>query len=64
MLCNCTDFGIQYSKQAGIKLKDSYGSWPGGSGSNPGNLGEDIRKLSSNLNYEIIKSGGHTLGNS
>ncbi len=41
---NCTDFGLESAKKAGIDLPDTQGSWTGGGGSNPGDLGEDIRK--------------------
>lgn len=42
---NCTDFAIEVGKIAGLPLSDSYGSWPGGAGSNPGQLGQDIRNM-------------------
>jgi hypothetical protein len=44
---NCTDFGIKIADLGGVKLKDTIGSWPGGGGSNPGDLGQDIRNTSS-----------------
>lgn len=48
---NCTDFGINIANQAGMNLPDTYGEWKKfgiklGGGSNPGNLGQDIRTLS------------------
>ncbi len=36
---NCTDFAIEIGNLGGIILPESNGSWPGGSGSNPGTLG-------------------------
>ena len=36
---NCTDFGIKCMEKVNINLTDSFGSWPGGGGSNPGDLG-------------------------
>ena len=52
---NCTDFAIDAASQCGLQLPDTYGSWPFGGGSNPGDLGEDIRAMnSSNVN----KQGG------
>jgi len=40
---NCTDFGIGVAGAAGQTLPDTRGTWLGGGGSNPGNLGQDIR---------------------
>ncbi|WP_452220300.1 hypothetical protein [Lacinutrix salivirga] len=43
---NCTDFGNQVFNLIGISLPDTNGVWPyGGNGSNPGNLGQDIRNM-------------------
>lgn len=61
---NCTDFGIQCMGEANINLTDTYGSWPGGGGSNPGDLGQDIRSMSSNSDYTIDNSGGTAPSNS
>jgi tetratricopeptide (TPR) repeat protein len=36
---NCTDFGLCI---AGIEIKDTHGSWPLGSGNNPGSAGQSI----------------------
>ncbi|MBO0322516.1 hypothetical protein J0X14_09415 [Muricauda sp. CAU 1633] len=41
---NCTDFGITIGNIAGLKLPQSDGTWLGGGGSNPGALGENMRK--------------------
>lgn len=49
---NCADFVIQTAKAAGVDVPDTQGSWSydssmtgslSGSGSNPGDLGEDLR---------------------
>jgi len=40
---NCSTFAINTLAQAGINLPRTVGSWPGGSGNNPGDLGQDIR---------------------
>lgn len=42
---NCTDFGLSLSKLAGINIPSAKGTWPGGSGNNPGQLGQNIRKI-------------------
>jgi hypothetical protein len=42
---NCTDFGIEIAKLGGLNLPDSYGKWPYGGGSNPGQLGQNIREM-------------------
>jgi len=43
---NCTNFAIDIGNLAGLNLPDSYGSWLGGGGSNPGVLGQYIRDSS------------------
>ena len=40
---NCSTFAINTFAQAGINLPRTVGTWPGGSGDDPGDLGEDIR---------------------
>lgn len=42
---NCTDFAIQTGNLAGLNLPDAFGTWPGGGGSNPGQLGQVIRGM-------------------
>jgi hypothetical protein len=61
---NCTDFGMAISAAAGISLPDTNGSWPGGGGSNPGNLGQDIRNMQPNSNYNVSDSPGNAPTNS
>ena len=43
---NCTDFAIEVGNLGGLSLPDSYGTWTGGGGSNPGALGQHIRGMS------------------
>lgn len=43
---NCTSFGIRACLDGDIYLPSTIGSWTGGSGNNPGDLGEDIRAMS------------------
>jgi len=61
---NCTDFGIALSAGAGYVLSDKNGSWPGGGGSNPGDLGQEIRLLASSYNVVITKTSGNAPSNS
>lgn len=42
---NCTTFALQTLVQGGINLPNTIGIWPGGMGSNPGDLGEDIKQM-------------------
>ena len=39
---NCTTFVINAAAAGGISLPSTQGSWPGGSGNDPGDLGQDI----------------------
>jgi hypothetical protein len=55
---NCTDFVIDVMKKGNIKLPDTKGSWPGGSGSNPGDLGEDLAKKGGTRNSKPSSGGG------
>jgi len=49
---------------AGSTLPDNSGSWLGGSGSNPGNLGQDIRALTSSTNFIVNTTSGTAPSNS
>ena len=40
---NCTDFGINLGNSIDLSIPDSQGTWGVGGGSNPGDLGEDLR---------------------
>jgi hypothetical protein len=42
---NCTTFVIRALSAGGISLPATVGSWPNGAGNDPGDLGEDIRKM-------------------
>lgn len=42
---NCTNFVIDISDACGLKIPRTMGRWFLGSGLNPGNFGEDLRKL-------------------
>ncbi len=61
---NCTDFGIGIAAAAGVTLPDTYGSWPGGGGSNPGNLGQDLRSLTPLQSTSVNTTGGTAPSNS
>jgi hypothetical protein len=39
---NCTDFGLKAAALAGLKVWDTKGSWPLGSGNNPGITGQSL----------------------
>ncbi|HTR29751.1 MAG TPA: hypothetical protein VMH27_10810 [Puia sp.] len=43
---NCTTFVINAAAQGGISLPRTIGTWLGGAGNDPGDLGEDLRKNS------------------
>lgn len=42
---NCTSFALHALSAGSIILRSSVGSWAGGGGNNPGDLGEDIRAM-------------------
>jgi hypothetical protein len=47
---NCTTFCLNSLNYAGMGISATQGTWPGGTGYNPGSLGEDIRSMSLNSN--------------
>lgn len=50
---NCSDFGLEAAKEAGVDyIPDTEGQWDGGSGTNPADLGEDVRKLNTRTGQE------------
>lgn len=55
---NCTDFGIEIANSVGMNIPDTRGTWDGGGGSNPGDLGQDIRNLTSNSNRTVNTTAG------
>jgi hypothetical protein len=59
---NCSDFGIEIANLAGINLTEADGSWPGGGGSNPGTLGQEIRNIN-NSDTTINDQGGTSPAN-
>ena len=42
---NCTDAAIDAAAAVGISINTQQGTWPGGGGRNPGDLGEDLKEL-------------------
>lgn len=42
---NCTTYALGALNSAGFNIISKKGTWPGGSGYNPGDLGEDIREM-------------------
>lgn len=57
---NCSSFSIRALLAGDTYLPSTIGKWPGGSGNNPGDLGEDIRSmlLKSNMT-RITKERDH-----
>lgn len=60
---NCSDFGLFMVNQRGFNLPDTSGIWPGGSGTNPGNLGQDVR-LDNTSGTTVNSTGGNAPKNS
>jgi len=61
---NCTTFAINALASSGIILPTTKGSWPLGSGDDPGDLGEDIRNmpLSSNMTRNTVDNSHPNVG--
>jgi hypothetical protein len=61
---NCTSFALQTLYSGGVILPWTTGKWLGGSGNDPGDLGEDIRSmsLSSNMTRNIGGSSHPNIG--
>ena len=55
---NCTNFALGAMSAAGINILTATGSWPGGSGKDPGDLGEDIRAMA--LSPNMLRSSTYT----
>lgn len=51
---NCTTFALNTLSAAGVNINATTGSWAGGAGKNPGDLGEDIRGM--NLPANMTRS--------
>ncbi|WP_367772383.1 hypothetical protein AB3G33_02575 [Flavobacterium sp. WC2421] len=60
---NCTDFAIAIGNLVGLNLPDSYGTWTGGGGSNPGQLGQNIRNMSLPTNANRQTTGANSATN-
>lgn len=43
--CNCTDYVLELLEEIDILIDSQEGTWPGGGGHNPGDLGEDLEAL-------------------
>ena len=54
---NCSDFAVDALSPI-ITIPDTYGSWPLGGGTNPGNLGQDLRNLSTSPTKTKNTTGG------
>jgi hypothetical protein len=61
---NCTTFAINAMTEAGINLPATTGTWPGGAGDDPGDLGQDMKntnipgmKLNSTAGYSPTNVG-------
>jgi len=48
--CNCTDYVLDLLEDVGIVIESQEGTWPGGGGHNPGDLGEDLEDLGGERN--------------
>jgi hypothetical protein len=61
---NCVSFVIQTLAKGDLYLPSTIGTWPGGSGNDPGDLGEDIRSmpLLSNMTLSTTSSSHPNLG--
>lgn len=51
-------FALSVFSITGSNLPDNSGTWPGGGGSNPGNLGQDIRTLTSATDFIVSTTPG------
>jgi hypothetical protein len=62
---NCTSFALHTLYAGDIYLYSTIGTWPGGLGNDPGDLGEDIRSLnlSSNMTRNSVSTYHPNLGN-
>lgn len=62
---NCMDFALQALQAGGITIPDNYTQWPRGGGSNPGQLGQDLRNMTlpagaskqTNFGFPALNSG-------
>lgn len=61
---NCSDFGLGIFDILNLPLPDTRGSWPFGGGTNPGDLGEDIRNMTTGNGMSKDTDGGEAPSNS
>jgi hypothetical protein len=61
---NCTTFVLNALAAGGVTLPSTKGSWPGGSGNDPGDLGEDIRQMSlpANMTRNTVENDHPNVG--
>lgn len=61
---NCTTFALSALSAGSVNLSTVVGTWPGGSGFDPGDLGEDIRNmpLSSNMTRSTSETSHPNVG--
>jgi hypothetical protein len=55
---NCSDIGVGCAAAMDRFLPDTFGSWSTGGGTNPADLGEDIRAMPNSTTYTINRTGG------
>lgn len=55
---NCADIGIGVAAALERVLPDTQGTWSGGGGTNPADLGQDIRAMPNSSSYTINRAGG------
>lgn len=62
---NCTTFALSALQAGYVNLSSQIGTWPGGSGYDPGDLGEDIRNmpLPSNMTRNTVENPHPNVGN-
>jgi hypothetical protein len=61
---NCTTFALMALQAGSVNLPTQIGTWPGGSGYDPGDLGEDIRNmpLPSNMTRNTVENPHANVG--
>ena len=62
---NCSTFAITVLQAGSVNISSQFGSWAGGSGYDPGDLGEDIRymPLQSNMSRSTTPTSHSNFGN-
>jgi hypothetical protein len=55
---NCTDFAVDAMAAGGVSIPTTVGSWLGGQGLDPGDLGQDISGMQLSSNMTRSTSGG------